>query len=282
MTKALTIASRDKLLQAITAGEGYPRDRRALADFLRERGGGITEETLKDYAQAVAAEAVEKARGASWETNRIAGMKKAVKELLAHAPEISAAVRDGVLRTLGEIKIPKRERTEIPREKLFTREEIDRLIAEIPDRRLSLLVAALYQTGCRESELLQARSRALREEGDHYTLTVRGKGNKERKVFMSSALVAEIREMFGVGTLLFPGRDGKVWSASSVSHRIRRASKHYIGKTLSPHAFRHSKATHLIEAGRALNAVSRFLGHSSVDVTAKFYLHNQLQADDVL
>ncbi len=166
-------------------------------------------------------------------------------------------------------------------------EEIDRLLAAIdlskPEgRRNKAMLETLYSCGLRVSELVNLQMTNIsRKEG---FVKVVGKGNKERLVPISQKALQEIdgqlpdRNALPVidkkdGDVLFLNRRGKRLTRVMVFLVIQNlVEKTGMNKKISPHTFRHSFATHLIEGGADLRAVQEMLGHESI-ITTEIYTH---------
>ncbi|TKC09484.1 site-specific tyrosine recombinase XerD [Pedobacter frigoris] len=165
--------------------------------------------------------------------------------------------------------------------------EINRLIDAIdaskPDGvRSKAIIEVLYSCGLRVSELVGLRLSNIFEEAGF--IKVVGKGNRERIVPIGgSALkymniyISETRVHIpikkGFEDYIFLNRSGSSLSRISVFTMIKSlAEKVGLKKDISPHTFRHSFATHLIEGGADLRAVQEMLGHSSI-TTTEIYTH---------
>ncbi len=165
--------------------------------------------------------------------------------------------------------------------------EIDDLIAAIdlskPEgERNRAMLETLYSCGLRVSELcsLQA-SNVLEEEG---FLLVVGKGNKERLVPIGQTALKYIRFYKkhyrnhlqikkGAEDILFLNRRGNQLTRVMIFTIIKQlAQKAGLQKNISPHTFRHSFATHLVDGGADLRAVQEMLGHESI-TTTEIYTH---------
>jgi integrase/recombinase XerD len=119
---------------------------------------------------------------------------------------------------------------------------------------------------------------------DQGFIRVEGKGNKERLVPVSSKAIEEVerymseyRKKLNVSkdseNILFLNRRGKKLSRVMVFTIIKGlAKKTGLQKSISPHTFRHSFATHLINGGADLRAVQEMLGHESI-LTTEIYTH---------
>ncbi len=163
--------------------------------------------------------------------------------------------------------------------------EIDRMVEEIDlskaeGHRNKAIIETLYGCGLRVSELVNLRLTDI-----HYGegfVVVTGKGNKQRLVPVSGKALKEIdiykqdRNRLPVihdQNILFLNRRGKRLTRSMIFTIVKDlAAKAGIRKKISPHTFRHSFATHMIEAGADLRAVQEMLGHESI-LTTEIYTH---------
>ncbi len=166
-------------------------------------------------------------------------------------------------------------------------EDIDRLILAIdlskPEgERNRALLETLYGCGLRVSELISLKiSDLFFEEG---FIKITGKGNKQRFVPISTVTQKYIllyRDLIrshlniqkGHEDTLFLNRRGKQLTRAMVFTIIKDlAVKINLNKSISPHTFRHSFATHLIENGADLRAIQLMLGHESI-TTTEIYVH---------
>ncbi|MCR5133536.1 MAG: site-specific tyrosine recombinase XerD [Bacteroidales bacterium] len=142
------------------------------------------------------------------------------------------------------------------------------------------ILEVLYGCGLRVSEAVNLKiSHVYLEEG---FVQVVGKGNKERLVPIGEIAVDAIRSYLGArpdpaepkyGDILFLNRFGKSLSRVAMFNMVKKqAMIAGIRKEISPHTFRHSFATHLIENGADLRVVQEMLGHESI-LTTEIYTH---------
>ncbi|MFT4221847.1 site-specific tyrosine recombinase XerD [Dysgonomonas sp.] len=143
------------------------------------------------------------------------------------------------------------------------------------------ILETLYSCGLRISELTKLRfSDLFFDEG---FIKVEGKGSKQRLVPISHTAINEIdkylyyrREMKikkGNEDILFLSNRGTPISRIMVFHFIKEyADRAGIKKTISPHTFRHSFATHLLEGGANIRAIQLMLGHEKI-TTTEIYTH---------
>lgn len=143
-------------------------------------------------------------------------------------------------------------------------------------------IEMLYSCGLRVSELCNLLlSDLFLDEG---FLRVTGKGNKQRLVPISERAIRELKSWFAFRNSINikPGEEDYVFisaarkkhlSRITVFHNIKvYAEQAGIQKTISPHTFRHSFATHLLEGGANLRAIQTMLGHESISTT-EIYTH---------
>jgi integrase/recombinase XerD len=147
------------------------------------------------------------------------------------------------------------------------------------------MLEVLYSSGLRVSELVELRLNSVY--ADIGFLRVIGKGNKERLVPIGrdalkymKIYIDEIRGRLphkppqkGFESYVFLNRNGKKLTREMVFMIIKSLALQIgLNKSISPHTFRHSFATHLIEGGADLRAVQEMLGHESI-TTTEIYTH---------
>ena len=165
--------------------------------------------------------------------------------------------------------------------------EIDQLFEAIDMSKASgprdrALAETIYSAGLRVSELVNLKISNIYE--DVGFLRILGKGNKERLTPIGKSALKfiksyqhEVRNHMQIKSghedYLFLNRLGSKISRVSVFNLIKNlALRAGINKKISPHTFRHSYATHLIEGGADLRAVQEMLGHESI-TTTEIYTH---------
>ena len=166
-------------------------------------------------------------------------------------------------------------------------EEIDRIISGIDlsekeGQRNRAIIEMLYSCGLRVSELCNLLiSDIWRDEG---FVKVMGKGRKERFVPISGRALRELSlwEECRCHINIRPGNEDYVFLSFKRGRKLSRITVFHIVKVLaenagitkeiSPHTFRHSFATHLLEGGATLRAIQEMLGHESI-ATTEIYTH---------
>jgi integrase/recombinase XerD len=159
---------------------------------------------------------------------------------------------------------------------------IDSIDLSLPEGpRNKAILETLYSCGLRVSELTGLRfSNLYLDEG---FIKVEGKGGKQRLVPISRTAVKEIRLYLmdrnlapvkkGFEDILFLNRFGTHLSRIMIFKLVKRyAEEAGIRKNVSPHTFRHSFATHLLEGGANLRAIQAMLGHEKI-TTTEIYTH---------
>lgn len=163
--------------------------------------------------------------------------------------------------------------------------EIDRIIDAIDlskaeGHRNKAIIETLYGCGLRVSELVNLHLTDIHY-GEGFVI-VTGKGNKQRLVPISGKAIKEI-EIYKTDrnhlpvihdeNIIFLNRRGRKLTRAMIFTIIKNlASRAGIKKKISPHTFRHSFATHMVEAGADLRAVQEMLGHESI-LTTEIYTH---------
>jgi site-specific recombinase XerD len=182
------------------------------------------------------------------------------------------------------------KRFERPLLGFLTREEMLAVLGQPgsswTSQRDHLLLAMLYNTGARASEIVGVRVVDIVLEGAA-CVHLQGKGRKQRSVPLWKATVLEIRAwlrlnptLLGKAALL-PNRDGRAMCRSNVTQRLAlavgRASAQapsILKKPVSPHTLRHTTAMHLLQSGVPFNVIALWLGHESTTTT-----HRYIEAD---
>ena len=257
--------------------EAYVRDVSKLKQFLELTGSEITPlqismvelQNFIEYINELGMSAFSQAR-------IISGLKSFYKFLLYE----------------GELDADPTELLEAPKlgRKLpdtLSVEEIDQILSAIDHStpegmRNRAMLETLYSSGLRVSELIGLKMSNVH--ADVGFLRIFGKGSKERLVPIGrealkyiKIYIDEVRVHLdikhGHEGFLFLNRNGKQLSRQMIFIVIKNlVEKAGIKKTISPHTFRHSFATHLIEGGADLRAVQEMLGHESI-TTTEIYTH---------
>lgn len=255
----------------------YKRDIKTLLSFLEFKKLNISPARielthLKDFISWVN----ELGMSARTQARVISGIKSFFKFLL-----IDEKIDSDPTALLESPKIGRR----LP--EVLSVQEIDDLIGAIdlskPEgHRNKAIIETLYSCGLRVSELINLRLTDLFF--DQGFIKVLGKGNKERLVPVSQKAIKEIEIYSGQyrnhyqidrqsENILFLNRRGKKLTRVMIFTIIKNLAKAIgLKKNISPHTFRHSFASHLIDGGADLRAIQEMLGHESI-ITTEIYTH---------
>lgn len=156
------------------------------------------------------------------------------------------------------------------------------------------ILTLLYGCGLRISEALNLNFGDITENSNF--LRIKGKGNKERIIPLFpliwkkiSAYIEECPYNFQNGEALFVGARGERLSPRIVQRQLEKIRTHLqLPDTLTPHALRHSFATHLLAQGTDLRSIQELLGHSSLSTTQRYtdvqteVLHREYNKAEIL
>jgi len=255
--------------------DAYIRDVKKLADFAREKEKTELEIKRSDLSEFIYN--ISKSGVATRSQSRIISGIKAFYKYLIMEDYITMDPTELLESPKIGMKLPD----------TLSIKEIDRLIAAIDlskaeGERNRAILEMLYSCGLRVTELITLKlSNVSFIEG---FIKVVGKGNKERLAPIGNTslkylniYINEIRNhqkiQKGHEDIIFLNRRGKQLTRVMIFTIIKKlAEKISLKKNISPHTFRHSFATHLIQGGADLRAVQEMLGHESI-TTTEIYTH---------
>ena len=257
--------------------EAYLRDVEKLTQFLQATGqlkapGEVELKELQQFVKWIH----ELGMTATSQARIISGIRSFYKYCLAE----QVAQKDPSLL----LEAPRTKRA-LPDTLSFA--EIETLIAQVdqstPDGgRNKAILETMYSCGLRVSELIGLKISCLYLDVGYVRVT--GKGNKERLVPIGDDAIKYIKQYKdlirshqliknGCEDILFLNKRGTGLSRVMIFYIIKDlVAKAGITKNISPHTFRHSFATHLVEGGADLRAVQEMLGHESI-TTTEIYTH---------
>lgn len=175
--------------------------------------------------------------------------------------------------TVDYIPFPKRIKT-LP--VILSRDEVQAVIRAPRHFKHRLILATLYTTGLRASELCRLQGTDI-DSKRMVVVVHQGKGKRDRQVPLSPDLLPQLRrywKLYGLQSWLFPGRRiSEPLTRHGVHHICAQAGQTaQLKKAVYPHLMRHCFATHLLEAGMDLRSIQLLLGHASLSSTS-IYLH---------
>ena len=205
--------------------------------------------------------------------------KLATRTIVQHI----AGLRFFYVKTLGrgypELKLPNpKQAKQLPT--VLSREEVARLIGAATSLYRHTILLTLYATGMRRSEVCHLQVADI--DSPRMIIHIRqGKGRRDRDVPLRPTLLRVLRawwQSLRPPLYLFPGgryhtHTDRPITSKAIWHVVRDATQRAgIRKHVSPHTLRHSRATHLLEAGTDLATIQRLLGHADLESTT-VYLH---------
>lgn len=252
--------------------EAYMRDLRSFAHFILRIYDVPPAKVEEPMVQRYVAWLYDRGREKASQARSLSGVKSFFNFLL---------ISDRIESSPAEFVLTPKFGRHLP--DVLTTGEIDRIIAAVDgttpkEIRDAAMLEVLYSCGLRVSELTSLRIRDLFF-GEGY-IRVTGKGDKQRLVPISSTArerihrYLEVRRSARAGEeTLFLNNRGSSLTRVMIFTILREAARRAgIEKKISPHTFRHSFATHLLEGGASIRQVQELLGHESI-LTTEIYTH---------
>lgn len=202
----------------------------------------------------------------------------AVRSLFAYCRRLGY-LDVNVALSLKNVKVP----TKVPR--YMTQSEVDTMCNEphnnelLWEQRDSALFEIMYSSGCRVSEIANLSITDLAK--DLSSAIVKGKGNKDRRVFFTKDAVDALKEYLPLREKLiskvyptkklFINQKGGALTTHGIYYIISRySSSEGTNKPINPHGFRHTFATSLLSNGADVRVVQELLGHSNISTTQRY------------
>jgi site-specific recombinase XerD len=270
-TKALTLFDRDLAARSAAPAtiKAYSNDvgqLAAWADSMDLDPGSMGHRDLRRFAAVLSERGISKAGVA----RKLAAIRAFYGALL-RAGEVTSNPADLVATPKQERKLPR----------VLSREEMQTLLDRIPTRtplemRDRAMLELAYSCGLRAEEVVNLNTDSPDFDGER--LRIEGKGGKTRLVPMGEPAQAALtgylergrHALVGVGDehALLVSKSGRRLHPSDVRRRLERwVREAAIAGGVSPHALRHSFATHLLEGGADLRSIQELLGHASLSTT---------------
>lgn len=271
-----TYLKSEKFLEKNTI-EAYIRDVERLTEYLAAVDKPLSPEQITlDDLQACAQWIASLGMTATSQARIIAGIRAFFRFLLS---------QDMIREDPSQLLEAPKTRRKLP--DFLSFQEIEDMISRIdlskPEgHRNKAILEIMYSCGLRVSEVVSLKISQLHFEEEY--IRVIGKGDKERLIPIGESAMKYITIYYnetrkamlpkkGQEDILFLNRRGSALSRVMIFLIIKElAAQANIHKTISPHTFRHSFATHLVEGGADLRAVQAMLGHESI-TTTEIYTH---------
>lgn len=277
----MELGSQELYSQILSKDDSYNDDARLFVNFLRRGSFGVTLEGLEEYSRYLDSQIAGKRYSAHTYNKRLQGAKERLRYLFENSPSaMNAVTRLRFEEALKSVKLKKVNSIAISEDNVLSEEEVKRLIIESTDKTVSVMIEFLFATGLRISEMLGVLLTDIVRNNGKCIIRVLGKRRKERKVYVATALVDQVREQFHSSTYLFE-HNGQPYNRISITNRIATQGSVILNRKISAHTFRHSFATTTLSRTNNLKGVSKYLGHSSVSTTANLYVHSELTWEDI-
>lgn len=215
----------------------------------------------------------------------IAIYKAALKKLIKY--QIKDINKKAIIDSaFSEIKITKTDKA-ITKEQIVSKDTINKMM-KISNKKNRLIIQTLYSTGLRVSEFVNIKKKdckiKIEDNIKYISISIIGKGNKERKIKLKIELYNQIINTFNGKIYLFETKNNRAFNRQYIYKIINNAGLKVLGtRQVHPHTLRHSFATRLlIQDKKSLKAVSKYLGHSSTSITNDFYIHDELKITDLI
>jgi integrase/recombinase XerD len=255
--------------------EAYRRDLQDWLDFAAERDRAVTSTSIDSVLSLFLVHMHDRGLSPRSMARKSSAMKGFYKFLL----------REGHVAT-DPTALLERPKVGRPLPKVLSQQEVENILQQ-PDLSTAFglrdraILELLYATGIRETELIELKLGNLNAAAEF--LTVIGKGGRERIVPVGAYAINAVHEYIVKGRpqlckditerTLFLNPYGKGMSRMGLWKIIRKyALMAGINRDVSPHVFRHSCATHMLEGGASIMAVQEMLGHVDVSTT-QIYTH---------
>ena len=170
----------------------------------------------------------------------------------------------------------------VTRDMWLSPDQVKSLIIIGRSERQKLFIEFLYKSGCRCNEMCTILLSNCKTNDNMVKIKVKGKGNKDRFIRVTSDLYYRCVNDFKGKKYLFETSGGKHYRPEYVSNQIKKLGK-LINKNISAHTMRHSHAMEMIRMfpGK-LDAISKYLGHSTPAITLSMYCHTQVDDNDIM
>lgn len=228
-----------------------------LAAHPEQEPKNISEEQIKKHIVAT----VKKHNYANKTQNQIVNAIKFYYEQVLGLPK----AKYWIPRPRKEFKLPV----------VASEEEIIRTIVAADNLKHQCIIALLYSTGLRRSELINLRKADIDIERKQVFVRA-GKGKKDRTTLLSEKMINALVKYYDAykpETWVFEGVNGGQYAGTSVGKLLKRAAnKAGVEKNITPHVLRHSFATHLMDKGTDTRYIQELLGHKNLNTTA-IYAH---------
>jgi site-specific recombinase XerD len=213
--------------------ETYKAAIRDYNQFLREKRLHVSEESLNLYFDEIK----DKYRGRTLNLRKSA-LKKVIKAQLGADSILNHMAIDQAFEKIESYQTE----TRISYDECLSEEQVEQLLITAP-KKTRLIIYLLFKTACRVSEMINIRLSDCKPINGRVKIRIRGKGNKERDVRISTELYNAIRKTYPGKKWLFETKSGKQLNRSNVGRQVRNVGRMVGRLSVSPHTLRHSRET---------------------------------------
>ena len=249
--------------------KSYLKEAEYYYDYLRETGQEEGVESVKSFLDKVKEE-----KAPATFNLRMQGLKHYLMEKYKNDMRQLFGITN-LFESFRKTRVQKA----VLKENYLTYEQVMDLADKI-SLRLSLIVQALFWSGCRISELINIKVSDVKVNKEAAVRVKSGKGSKERTVYLSSQLYEQIQFVFRGKEYLFETGSHKKYNANNIYNELKRQGMK-AGYDISPHTLRHSKAMYLKNVKElSADQIAKALGHSRVSTTLESYFHGTPTAEE--
>lgn len=261
--------------------DSYTGPARRFATWCRDGGHAFCLDAVREYVREL--------NGSNYSASTIGVHRAAIKRRIRQvvAPRMTLRKRADLDQALRELdsdvstRGPRVVTAPVGVSKTVSEDEY-RALLEGTTERQGGAVQFLWATGCRCAEMCGVRLDNCVDTGTgSVEVRVMGKGRKERIVQLPGELYDALRATYSGREFLFETLAGRPYKPGCVGKMICKVGHRILGRRISPCKFRHSFATEMIRKTGKIEAVSRYLGHSSVACTLQTYVHEQLDDSEL-
>lgn len=195
---------------------------------------------------------------------------KSKNTIMLAAASIKFLYKEILHKEISDVKMPKKDKI-LP--EVLTKAEVSKLLSFTETKKSKLILALLYSSGIRVSELVNLKPGDLDFEEKIGKVRL-GKGSKDRMFIISEELSKDIKQYLRKKKdYIYIFSKDKPLTTRNIQKIVKNTrQKAGISKKVTPHTLRHSFATHLLEEGTDIRLIQSLLGHSSLSTT-QIYTH---------
>ena len=267
---------RDKILQAMLSVATYRAHVPRFITWLGDRQ--ITEESVAEYFAELQRDDSPARSRIVWRAAVKRGLREAAMRGLLNPDHLERWLRELDLRP--ETQAPRVVQGEVP---WITPEEYYQILEACRGGRQRLYMEFLWTTGSRVSEMAAIRLADCTLSDINAVIHLQGKSHKEREVRIPVELWQRINDICRGKVFLFETSGGKAPDRSEISRTIANATERALGVRHGAHVLRHSFAMRMARQlpPDKIPALSRYVGHSSVNTTLRMYTDGELDDTDL-